>query len=96
MKDLRETTVNYIAGEKDASVFSADPKWIRRIIALRDQCPDEVDIYVENPDGSIMAHIPPDYVFKFKPKRKMSEKQREQCALRLQQYSERMNSHSED
>lgn len=70
MTDIRETGANHIAGEKFVTFFSSERKWINRIRKLKEKFPDEVDIKHENPDGSLVAHIPASW-FQIKPRKKI-------------------------
>lgn len=68
--DIRETAIDHVAGEKIATFFSSETKWINQIWKLKEQYPDEVEIRHVNPDGSLIAHIPAEW-FKVKPKKKV-------------------------
>lgn len=69
MKDDRETAFNYIVGDRFASFFSAEKKWINRLRKLKEQYPDEIVIRAENTDGSLYTYIPASWL-RISPKRK--------------------------
>ena len=58
-------------------------KWISKIKKLAEKRPDEVEIVVENTDGSIVAHLPLSYI-KISPPKKVSEEQKERMRLQAQ------------
>ena len=70
MTDIRETGINHIAGEEHVTFFSSERKWINHIKRLKDKFPDEIDIKRENPDGSLVVHIPASW-FQIKPRKKI-------------------------
>ncbi len=78
----RETTVNFLYGDKTMTIFTSDIKWINRIVKLANSYPEEVYITRTNEDGSITAELPVKY-FKLSPPRKMSEENRLKAAERL-------------
>lgn len=83
--DLRETAIDHVSGEKFATFYSSETKWINYMQKLKEQYPDEVEITYTNPDGSINAHIPASW-FKIKPKKKvvMTEEQIAAAKARLE------------
>ena len=87
MTNFRETAWNHLAGESTGTLFTQETKWANRILAWKDEYPDEVDIRCINPDGSIVAHLPLSW-FKIRPPRKISEEQRAKAAARLATYRE--------
>lgn len=84
MADLKETVVGYIDSEKTASLCSGERKWINRILKLKEEHPDEIDIkeYPENNQGIILAHFPKKWL-KINPPRQMSDEQKAAMAERL-------------
>lgn len=80
--DLKETTYNYIVGEKTGIFYSGEQKWINKIKRLAENNSNEVKITYENEDGSILATIPVKW-FKISPPRKVSEEQKEAAANRF-------------
>jgi hypothetical protein len=57
MKDFKETYAGYIVGDKAMEICTAEQKWIRKIKKWKEDYPDDVDIYAENKDGSILAYL---------------------------------------
>lgn len=85
MSNLRETAWNHIAGEQTGTFYTAEQKWINKIMDLKETHPDEVDIRHINPDGSIVAHLPISW-FKVSQPRKVSDEFREEARARLAAY----------
>lgn len=85
MDDIRETSIDHVAGENYATLFTSERKWINYIYKLKESHPDEVDIRHVNNDGSLIAHIPASWM-KVKPKKKvvLTEEQIEASKARLE------------
>ena len=85
MSDTRETSLDHIAGEAHATIFTTERKWLNHISKLKGKFPDEVKIHRVNTDGSMVAHIPAGW-FKITPKRKqsLSEEQINASRIRLE------------
>ena len=80
-----DTSLSYT--DRETAYFSSDePKWIRKIRALAQEHPGEVQIEYEpeTNDGCICAKIPVSW-FKISPpkKRNLSDEQRKEIAERL-------------
>lgn len=72
MQRVLETVFEHEDG-KDTLTVSACEKWsARKIRKLAEVHPEEVRIVAENEDGSLMAHVPLEWV-SIRPKRKMSQ-----------------------
>lgn len=69
MEEIRETAWDHIAGDKTATFSTSEKKWIKEIRRLKELYPDEVDIRYENADGSILVHIPYEWM-RIRPKKK--------------------------
>lgn len=84
MSDLNETCYEHIAGEATFTVTAAERSSIAMLRRLKEAHPDEVEIVAENPDGSLLAHLPYSWM-RIVPKKKvvMSEEQRAEVAERL-------------
>lgn len=86
MADLIETCVEYITVDSYATFCSGERKWINKILKLKAQYPNEVDIITppEQNGGIILSHIPKSWL-KVSPPRKvnMTEEQREAAAERM-------------
>ena len=92
MADLKETVVGYIDSDKHASLCSGERKWINRILKLKEEHPEEIDIkeYPETNQGIILAHIPKHWL-KISPPRQMSDEQKAAAAERLKAAKEKNN-----
>jgi hypothetical protein len=64
---LNENVIEWFTGDKTVSCTFPSGKFARRIIALHNKYPEEVE-YVLNKDNSIWAKIPVEYVAIRKPK----------------------------
>lgn len=85
MSDIRETTIDHVAGYDHATFYSGERKWINEIYRLKELYPDDVDIRHINDDGSLIANIPASWM-KIKPKKKvnLSEEQIAASKVRLE------------
>ena len=77
-----ENVIEFITGEKTATLTIHQGKYKTRIKKLAEERPDEVKILSENKDGSILAHIPTKWI-KINPPRKLSEEYKEELAQRV-------------
>ena len=86
MNDPRETAWDWYSDEKIATMCSNEAVWIRKLIALAEQYPDDVVIRKtpEDNGGVILANLPKKWL-KIKPptKRNMTDEQREALAERM-------------
>ncbi len=84
MKEIKETAWDHIAGHTTATITAAEPKYINKIKKLKREHPGEVEICVENEDGSIVAHIPEKWL-SIRPPKKMnlSPEQRAEASRRM-------------
>ena len=69
MDDIRETAWDHISGDKYATFSTSEKKWIKAIERLKLEYPDDVEIRCVNKDGSILVHIPVEWL-RIKPKKK--------------------------
>ena len=94
MAYLKETCCEFLNVDNYASFCSSEEKWINKIIKLKEQCPDSIDIvkYPHDNGGFILAHIPKSY-FKISPPRtrEMTDEQRKAAAKRLADAREKRN-----
>ena len=81
---MRETCVEYIAGEKTLTWCSSEPKYMNRIRTLAVERPEEVRVVTDDEYG-VCAHVPISWVRAPVPKRKreMTVEQRAAAAERL-------------
>lgn len=86
MNDLKETAWNWYGDSKIASMCSSEAVWIKRLIALSEQYPDDVKIRKtpEDNGGVILVSIPKKW-FKIKPpaKRTLSDEKRAELSERM-------------
>ena len=91
-----ENVLEFISGTRTATVTFTNQKHINRIKKLYEERKDEFKDFVENDDGSICAKLPLKW-FKInpgakpdpnKPKKQMSEEQKEKLLAGLQKYRE--------
>ena len=83
---MKETCIEYIDEDKIATFYSAERKWINKILRLAEDRPGEVTIiaYPDDNDGAILAHIPKSWMKVSPPaKRTMTDEQRTAAAERL-------------
>lgn len=81
-----ENNIEFTQNSKTATVYFAQGRYISKIKKLKEKYPDEVDICVENYDGSIVAHIPTKWIKISASKRSMTDEQREAASKRLTNY----------
>lgn len=86
---MRENCIEWIEGDKRATVTTYRKSFIKKLKAISEESPEEVQIIKENKDGSICAHIPL-YYLKISPKKKVvyTEEQRQEIRDRLQRARE--------
>ena len=78
---MRETSFEHIAGNEYVTCYTAEQKWINQIRRLKKTYPDEVDIRYENPDGSLLVHLPLSWL-KLKPKKQINFTEEQLAAAR--------------
>lgn len=74
MQRIRETVFEHEEGKDTVTVTAAEQWSVNLMRKLKEQHPDEVDIY-ENKDGSIFGHVPWKWM-RLKPTRVLSEAQK--------------------
>ena len=91
-----ENVLEFISGTRTATVTFTNQKYINRIKKLYEERKDDFKYFVENPDGSICAKLPLKWIKinpgskpdPNKPKKQMSEEQKEKLLAGLQKYRE--------
>ncbi len=91
-----ENVLEFISGTRTATVTFTNQKHINRIKKIYEDRKDEFKYLVENDDGSICAKLPKKWIKinpgskpnPNKPKREMSEEQKEKLLAGLQKYRE--------
>lgn len=82
MSDNNENVIEFLRGQQTATVCFSQQRFVNRIIELAKNYPQVCVIKDMNNDGSIVAHIPVEWV-KIRPPRQMTEKQRLEIVERL-------------
>ncbi|MBO5197413.1 MAG: hypothetical protein J6B85_02675 [Lachnospiraceae bacterium] len=82
MDSMNENCIEFLRGQETATVTFSQGRYLARIRKLAVERPEECQITAENPDGSIVAHIPTKWI-KISPPRKVSEEQRTAFAERV-------------
>lgn len=77
-----ENVIEFLRGEKTASVTFCQGRYVSRIKKLATKYPDECQIVRENRDGSILAHVPVSWIKVSRPA-ELSEKQLEAARQNL-------------
>lgn len=87
---MNETTIDRLQGDDFCSVFTAERKFINKILEYAKQYPDKVIIQYTNPDGSIGAKVPFDWFRFVKPptKRNYTEEQKQAAKERMKKARE--------
>lgn len=83
--DICETVVEYTKGDSHITVSSTDSVWVKRILKVCNENPEETRIVAQNPDGSVCVKMPKNYL-KLSPPRKgrpLTEEQKAVIAHRL-------------
>lgn len=90
MADLRENAIEFYSDEKIATVTFNQGRYVSKIERLAKQYPGEVEIMARNKDGSIVAHIPVEYIKINRTKRDLTDEERIELSERA-----RRNFHSD-
>ena len=90
MADQNETCITFLEGDTKVGIYTSQRKYINKIMKLKEQYPDEVVINRTNPDGSICADVPADWMRLPQPKakRNYTPEQREAQRQRLKEARE--------
>ena len=83
--DYGENNIEFLRNQQTATVCFSQGRFINKIKALKEKYPDDVNICVENEDGSIVAHIPTRWV-KIAPPRQVdiTEERKEELRQQLE------------
>ena len=82
MADERENAIEWINGQDRVTVTLSQGRYISKIKKLAEKFPDEVKIVKENTNGTILAHIPLNYIKINRASRDLTEEEREELAER--------------
>ena len=92
MDRVTENVIEFIVGQKIASVTFSQKKYVNRIKKLAKERPTECSIVAENQDGSIFAHIPTRWI-RINPGREMTEAEEKEYWSRFpESYGRTINS----
>lgn len=99
-----ENCIEWITGERNATLTFSDPKMIKRIKNIHSERADEFKRYTENNDGSICVTVPKKWIKinpgsksdPDKPKRTMTEEQKKAFAERMAKVREQKNKEKEN
>jgi hypothetical protein len=86
---VNENCIEFLRNQETATVTFCQRKYITKIKKLVEQYPDECEIVAENPDGSIMAHIPTKWVKISNQSRNLSDEERQAIAERFRNASDK-------
>ena len=82
MSELRENAIEWINGQDKVTVTLSQERYISKVKRLADKFPEEVEIVKENKDGTLLAHIPLNYIKINRASRDLTEEEREELAER--------------
>lgn len=83
MADLKENAIEWITGEKRATLTISQNRMITKIKKLASKFPDEIKIVAENEDGTILVHIPVSAIKLSIVKKELTEEERDVLRERL-------------
>ena len=95
----QENMIEFIVGQKTATVTFSNRKHINRIKKLYEDRKDDFKYFVENDDGTVCAKIPLKWVRinpGSKDKRTMTDEQREAARIRFQNYQNQRKKNKTD
>jgi len=82
MADERENAIEWLNGQNRVTVTMSQGRYISKVKKLAEKFPDEVQIVKENEDGTILAHIPLNYIKINRASRDLTEEERGELAER--------------
>ncbi len=86
MDTVNENAIEFLRNDKIATATFSTTKFINRIKKLAKSSPSKFKIVCENPDGSIVAHIPVSSIHINMREREMTDEEREKASQRLREY----------
>lgn len=92
--DSKENVIEFLSGEKTATITFSNQKHINKIKKLYAEHKDDFKYFIENTDGSICVKIPLKWVkinCGSKTGRIMTEEQKESARIRLAEARKKMN-----
>ena len=82
MDSTNENFIEWIRGEKTASITFSQERFKTRLEKLAKDRPEDCQILERNEDGSIFAHVPLSWI-KIIPPRELTEEQKEEIRERF-------------
>lgn len=95
----QENMIEFIVGQKTATVTFSNRKYINRIKKLYEDRKDDFKYFVENDDGTVCAKIPLKWIRinpGSKTGRTMTDEQREAARIRFQNYQNQRKKNKAD
>lgn len=83
MADLKENAIEWITGEKRATLTISQNRMITKIKKLASKFPDEIKIVAENEDGTILVYIPVSAIKLSIVKKELTEEEKDVLRERL-------------
>ena len=82
MAELKETNIDIISTDEQATISSSERKYINKILKLHESNPEEVKVIItpEDNHGVIVAKMPKSYI-KVSPPRKVNYTDEQRAAL---------------
>lgn len=80
--DIRENAIEWYCGNDTVTVTVHQKKFKTRLLEYARRYPKDVKIIANNPDGSVLAHIPLRYI-RIKRPRELTPEQKEAAIKRL-------------
>lgn len=80
MSDIRETVYEHCSGDSTFTMTAAERWSIAMIYRLKERFPEQVDIRHTNPDGSMVVHLPFEWM-RIVPKKKSNLTDEQKQAL---------------
>lgn len=87
----KENVIEFLNDSKIATVTFAQGRFITKVKNLAEKYPDRVKITAQNPDGSVVAHIPVSAIKLSIIERVLSEEQKKIIAERLNKGREKID-----
>lgn len=82
--DICETVVEYTRGDSCITVSSTDSNWVKKILKVCANNPEDTRIVAQNPDGSVCVKMPKSYLKLSPPKKSnLTAEQRAAVSRRL-------------
>ena len=83
MDSMNENVIEFTRDNRVATVTFCQGRYVTKVKELAKKYPEEVQITHENEDGSIVAHIPTNYIKINKRTHNLTDEQRQELSDRL-------------